>query len=121
MDDDPIAILVCETLLRKTNYAEQIVSFKDAREGLAFFEKRYAEGQAAPATLFLDVIMPVMDGWDFLEAYTKLSIPDPNPHILMLSAMFNPVEKEKAVSNPLVLDFISKPITKEVLDTLSTM
>jgi len=116
IDDDPISILVCETLLKKTGFAEKVVSFQDAVDGLAFLTNRFEEGKGLPDIIFLDVLMPMMSGWEFLEAYENLeSLPERKAHVMMLSAAFDPADRKKAGSSPLVTDFISKPITTEIL------
>lgn len=116
IDDDPISILVCETLLKKTNFAEKVISFKSGEEALAYFREHYNDGGPIPDYIFLDVIMPVMSGWDFLNAYQLLdTLPERKPHILMLSAAFDPAEKKRAAEAEMVIDFIAKPITKDFL------
>lgn len=119
IDDDPISILVCETLLKKTNFAEKVISFKSGEEALEFFQQHYSAGGPMPDYIFLDVIMPVMNGWDFLKAYQLMdSLLERQPHILMLSAAFDPAEKIRAAEAEMVLDFIAKPITKDYLYSL---
>ncbi len=119
IDDDPISILVCETLLKKTSFAEKVISFKSGEEALEFFRGHYGAGKPMPDYIFLDVIMPVMDGWDFLKTYQLMdTLPERKPHILMLSAAFDPAEKSRAAEAEMVLDFIAKPITKDYLYSL---
>lgn len=116
IDDDPISILVCETMLKKTEFAREVRSFKHAEEGLQYLDAHFKDGGTLPDFIFLDVVMPIMDGWQFLDAYGKLeSLPDDRPHVLMLSAAFDPEDRSRAAESPMVIDFISKPITKEIL------
>jgi len=116
IDDDPISILVCETLLKKTNFAETVKSFKSGGEGLTFLKSRFEAVGSLPDIIFLDVYMPVMSGWEFLEAYEQLeNLPEKRPHVMMLSAAFDPADRQKAEDSVLVTDFISKPITTEIL------
>lgn len=116
IDDDPISILVCETLLKKTKFAEKVISFQNGVEGLKFLKRRFEDGGGLPDIIFLDVLMPMMSGWEFLEAYEQVeSLPEKKPHVMMLSAAFDPADRRKAESSPLVTDFISKPITTEIL------
>jgi CheY-like chemotaxis protein len=106
-------------MLKKTQFAEKVVTFNNAEEALVYFAGHYSAGGALPDFIFLDVIMPLMGGWEFLEAYERMpELPSKKAHVLMLSAAFDPDEKGRAEASPLVIDFISKPITKEVLNAL---
>lgn len=120
IDDDPISVLVCETMLRKSDFTEKIKTFNNAQDALTFFDRHYAESNEMPDFIFLDIQMPEMSGWDFMEAYNQFNhIPVRTPHVVMLSATFNPDDQKKANSDNLIISFISKPITKEALQNLS--
>ncbi len=120
IDDDPISILVCETILRKLNFASNIATFKSAEAGLEYLQKHYEDGNSIPDFIFLDVQMPVMTGWDFLDIYQSLpNLPLRRQHVVMLSATFDPADQNRAADHPLVHCFLSKPITKAALDMLS--
>lgn len=120
IDDDPISILVCETMIKKANFTEKIKTFNDAKDALAFFDRHYTDGKEMPDFIFLDIQMPEISGWDFMDAYGQFShIPVRTPHVVMLSATFDPDDQQKATQNNLIISFISKPITKEALLNLS--
>ncbi len=119
IDDDPISILVCETILKKYGFAEEILTFDSAQKGLTFLEDVYKNGDVVPEYIFLDVVMPMTDGWGFLEAYKNLGKESERPdHIVMLSATFDPDDKSRADGYSQVAAFLSKPITHEALDAL---
>jgi CheY-like chemotaxis protein len=115
IDDDPISILVCETVLKKTDFAKKAQSFQSAEEALVFLKKLIEDGEDLPDFIFLDVMMPNMDGWAFLDEYAKLIKQPFKPHILMLTAVFEEAQRTRAKENPLIFDFVSKPLTKDVL------
>lgn len=122
IDDDPISILVCETMLRKADFVVSIHSFNQAEEGLAFLKTRFNTGEGLPDFIFLDVQMPGMDGWDFLKKYSTLpNLPAKAPHVVMLSALSDPEDKQKASEDELVIDFIEKPITLEALENFGRL
>ena len=120
IDDDPISVLVCETMLIKCEFAEKVKTFNNAVDGLAFLDKHYLDGNELPDFIFLDIQMPEVNGWDFMEEYTQSDkIPVRTPHVVMLSATFNPEDQKKSNDHPLIINFLSKPITKEALQNLS--
>jgi CheY-like chemotaxis protein len=121
VDDDPISILVCETILRKNKFAEEIRTFNSAVAAHDFLKSHYEEGNPLPAFIFLDVLMPGMDGWKFLSVYEEmLNFEDVSPHVVMLSATFDPEDKARAEAHPLVLQFLSKPIKRDNLEELNS-
>lgn len=119
VDDDPISILVSETIIRKHHFSEEIKSFKSGRDAIAFIKGLIAEGKELPGIIFLDVMMPIMDGWEFLDAYDKvIDKSEFEPNIVMLTALTGDKDREKAKAHPLVRTFVSKPITSDFLRAL---
>ncbi|MCA1763365.1 MAG: response regulator [Cryomorphaceae bacterium] len=120
IDDDPISILVSETIIRKHHFSQEIKSFKSARDGIAFLKEHLAEGHKLPGVIFLDVMMPIMDGWEFLDAYEEIiDKSDFEPNVIMLTALTGDKDREKARAHPLVKTFVSKPITSDFLRSLA--
>lgn len=121
IDDDPISVLVCETIMKKQGFAKAVRSFPEGQSALAFFKKHFGEGEPKPEFVFLDIQMPVIDGWEFLEMYAEL-LPQAlhSPHVVMLSATFDPEDKRKAEAHHLVDRFLSKPISIAALDSINS-
>lgn len=69
----------------------------------------------SPDLIFLDINMPVMNGFDFLAEVQKEKL-CPNTKIVMLSSSINPHDKEKSASFPHVVDYIEKPLTSEKVE-----
>lgn len=68
-----------------------------------------------PSLILLDINMPAMDGWSFLDEYRKLPAEFTSlPKIYLLSSSDYPGDHEKAKGYPEVVDFIEKPITEDV-------
>lgn len=87
------------------------VFYQDAREALEVLRTTSVED--FPQVIFLDLNMPFLDGWEFLDQYSKFKLP--KTKIIILTTSENPNHKEKASTNQLVYDFISKPLEIELI------
>jgi two-component SAPR family response regulator len=119
IDDDPISILVTETMMRKNDFAKQISSFEKPKEALEFFRTEYDWNQGVPDYIFLDVQMPDIDAWAFMNTYIDIDscIQEKN-HIILLSAAFNPEDEAKARMHSMVIELITKPVNGHILERL---
>ena len=91
IDDDSIFQLTTKAKLKKLGLADEIMSFSDGEEAFEFL--RFAEPLELPNIIFLDINMPIVDGWDFIELFK--TFPDQNRDqmmIFMLSSSINPVD-----------------------------
>lgn len=118
-DDQPFCFIARKILFRSNLDADMQISIngKAALEYLEFVSKspelRY------PDIIILDINMPVMNGWDFLNDFRKLKQQfDEQIPVLVLSSSVDPEDKKKALSYDEVSDYISKPLTIEFFDTL---
>jgi len=118
IDDDPINNMICTHTIRSTTGDTGTRCFTVPEEGIAFIENEFVKTKD-PAILFLDINMPSMTGWDVLE---KLKTVDEELikkiSIYILSSSVSQTDHELANSNPLVTDYIVKPLTKEKLLTI---
>ena len=110
IDDDKINNLVCESVIKKIQENNQVVSFLRAEDALNYLSN--ASNQH-PDIIFLDINMPEMDGWEFLERF--LPIRKKNTYIFMLSSSINQADFDKAKKYTEVLDYVVKPFSKEKL------
>lgn len=126
IDDDQITLVLCELVIKKTNFANEVIKVNNGKEGLAWFSSFLSkdsavEKQEAPEMIFLDLTMPVMNGWDFLEEYVmKYSDRLPTTKVVIVSSTVNPEDFSRANNYDIVIDFISKPLTEEGLHELMT-
>lgn len=122
IDDDEPTNFLNRRLLEEMHCAKSIQVIQKAPDALAYL-KKIAEQDNDTATfpdlIFLDINMPSMDGWEFLEAYkaiiNKLGRPVP---LVMLTTSLNPEDEQKAKESPEVTDFKSKPLTREMVSEI---
>ncbi|MBK9224176.1 MAG: response regulator [Flavobacterium sp.] len=125
VDDDPITLMLCKMVIAKSSFASEIITAQNGEEALNYFDDLKlnnlgAEIKKYPSLVFLDLNMPVMDGWEFLDHFSKEEYTSAfkNTKVIVLSSTIDPNDIEKSKTYPMVLDFLSKPITKEIVENL---
>ncbi|MDR7210394.1 response regulator [Flavobacterium piscis] len=121
IDDDPITLMLCKKVIEKASFSTEIITAQNGEEALRFFnELKYSKNKAKkPQLIFLDLNMPVMGGWEFLDHFTSVDYEEFNSiSIIVLSSTINPEDLAKAKKYPVVIDFLSKPISKSMLEYL---
>ncbi len=118
VDDDYATNFYHKVIVRDSGLVEEFLFFSEPEKALAYFEDLTTNPEAQiPDAIFLDINMPRIDGWEFLEKYAKIEVLK-SPIIIMLSTSMNPEDEQKAVLNPLVKGFKNKPLTEEHLREL---
>ncbi len=124
IDDDQITLVLCEMIIKKHGFAKEVISAGNGKEGIAWFSNYFkllksGEKITPPELIFLDLNMPVMNGWDFLEDYLmKYADRLPDTKVAILSSTVNPEDFSRANRYDIVIDFINKPLSIEGLDGL---
>jgi CheY-like chemotaxis protein len=124
VDDDEPTNFLNRMAVEELECAQNIKVIPSAREALDYLE---CSGQPAPLNekcpapeiIFLDINMPAMDGWEFLEKYETLPAPHKNSVIVvMLTTSFNPEDELKARKIASVKEFRNKPLTPALLQDI---
>ena len=116
IDDDPIYIFTTRKIMEMGNFSSYIEVFKNGKEALEALKPRVEANENIPEVIFLDLNMPIMDGWQFLEEFMS-----PNTQkiiIYIVSSSIDPADLNKAKQYSLVTNYIVKPITPDKLKGL---
>lgn len=118
IDDNEDDNFFHERVIRKSSNADIILVKQSALDALNYLKKDLLESEY-PDLIFLDINMPAMNGWEFLEEFNQLTkVSQRNPIIIMLTTSDNPDDKANANTYKIVSDFKTKPLTKDMLDSI---
>jgi response regulator RpfG family c-di-GMP phosphodiesterase len=112
IDDDSINNYICKRLIKKTFPFVEVVDFIHPEEGLKYIQSLSNTGGESCSMLLLDINMPEMSGWEFIEKYSHLdaTIRD-QVHIYMLSSSVDSRDRDKADRNKFVNGYYEKPLS----------
>lgn len=112
IDDDNIYQLITTRILELEHPDQKVLSFFNGKQAIDYFQDLTDATKPLPDVILLDLNMPVMNGWDFLEAYSALEGLPKKPPIFMVSSSVNEEDAERSKSFSVVRDFITKPVSK---------
>lgn len=119
IDDDEIYLFSVKKVIELNNFSGKIIAFRNGQEALEYFVNSQQDQAGLPDVILLDINMPVMNGWEFIEAFRKI-----RPSIskdIMLYVVSSSVDKsdvDKARSFTAVNDYLVKPITASQLKNI---
>lgn len=117
IDDDDINIFIIKKIVEKTELAIQITSKSNGQQAIDYIKETLANPEQFPQLMLIDINMPIMNGWEFIEAYQTLNVQQSvDMYILSSSVYENDIEKTKNYS--CVKGFISKPLSIDRLKEL---
>jgi CheY-like chemotaxis protein len=115
IDDNYIDNFVTSRLLENARFADSVIVHQSSAEAI----EALRDGKITPDVIFLDLRMPVMDGFEFLQEYDKLEITKEGVKIFMLSSSLDPTDLRRSLANKYITQFLHKPLTKKLLEELS--
>lgn len=122
VDDDDVYIYGIKKMLQKNPLCKKLKVFHNGEEALEFFKDLTNNPKDIPDIIILDINMPIMDGWEFLEEFIPLR---PKLHkevvIYMVSSSIDKHDIDRAKSISAISDYIIKPITEDKLKDLFTI
>jgi len=119
IDDNPDDNFFHERVIIKTDSAHVVIAMQMAQDALEYLKSKKNVNDTHPDLIFLDINMPGMSGWEFLEEYNKLDKHlQSRAIVVMLTNSNNPDDKMRAKVLNIASDFKTKPLTKEMLDEI---
>ena len=119
VDDDELTNFLHRLVLEKSGFTQQIKIADSGKEALDYLENSEAGNSAdlypSPDLIFLDINMPAMNGWEFLEEYKKMNLKS-RTIVVMLSTSLFVGDKLKAEAIPEISGFEDKPLTAEKVE-----
>lgn len=119
IDDDPIFIFGAKRMMELSDFCKSFMVFKNGQEALNNLKPIMIAGEDVPDIILLDINMPIMDGWEFLDEFVKIE-----SHklitIYIVSSSIDPSDLNRAKRYKTISNYIIKPIStdtiKEILE-----
>lgn len=117
IDDDYLTLRLTTMLANRISFSSSLESFSNAKIALELLQKNATNHHDLPDCILLDINMPLMNGWEFLDALKQLNIQKYIFVFIMTSSIeFSDIEKAKKYAN--VKNYIEKPISIEKLEAI---
>ena len=116
IDDSEMDRYILSRVVNKCCFSKELIEFNMARKAINYLRENQ-NNETAPEIIFLDINMPEMNGFEFLESLNSFPESLKNQfNVVMLTSSNNPADSERAFKNPLVRGYLNKPINQPKLE-----
>lgn len=121
IDDDAIYQIIITKIIQKTALFSSISSFRDGKEGIIALINTIENKESLPDIILLDINMPVMDGWEFMQEMGMLqSLKNENISVYIASSSIAIEDRNKSKKYPAILGYLSKPISINDIELIAS-
>lgn len=114
IDDDGIFVFATRRLMEIASFCEEVIVYRNGKDALDGLSERMKQGFPLPEVILLDLNMPVLDGFQFLEQFSSWPFTS-GTSLYMITSSINPEDMQKAATFPIVKRYITKPISLDAL------
>lgn len=120
VDDNEIDNIINEKIIEANSFAEKILVFQTGQEALDYLKENQEKEKELPEIVFLDINMPIMDGFQFLNDFEQFSETVLEKcKIIMLSSSISPKDIDRAASSRYVKKYLNKPLNARYLEAIT--
>lgn len=110
IDDDEVIIYLTDILVKNIDFCDKMTSFTDSNTALKSLKSAIEKKENLPSVILIDLNMPIMNGWAFLDELQKMPLKDQIP-VFIFTSSIDAEDMERAKKYPIVKDYITKPLT----------
>lgn len=120
IDDNPVDLYITSMLMKKKSFAHEVLQYPAATQALQYLMTHADDPGQIPQIILVDIYMPEMSGFEFMEAYENLP-PETKKHskVYIVSSSIDSRDIGRASDDKNVIAFQEKPITREFLDSIA--
>lgn len=119
IDDNVIDLYIASRMITKNNFGTKVLSYSKAQEALDFLKENEDNEEALPQIIFVDIYMPIMSGFEFLNSYNQFSEKlKKYCDVYVISSTIDDYDIIRASTDVNIISFQVKPITKDFLDQI---
>lgn len=117
VDDDPLYVMLLQKLMGHVDFCDDLAVFNNGKEALDKLTNSHIDNTKLPDVILLDLNMPILDGWQFLEKFVNIPFHQ-KITVYVVSSSINELDIQRVEAFKEVRNYIFKPVKKETLLTI---